>query len=105
MPGLRGHGRVGCATGGRRYTFGMAGLIIGALGHLPQQSLGGVVALTLATLCAALLATMLVSLLASMAPASAFAVSVRQEARGSLYRRLSDPDAAGRPRPRAPGAA
>jgi hypothetical protein len=84
----------------------MAGLILGALAQLPQHSLGGVFALTLATLCAALLATMLVSLLAAGSThAAPSAVSMRRQARGSDYRRLSDPDAAGRPRPRAPGAA
>jgi hypothetical protein len=33
------------------------------------------------------------------------AVSLRQRARGAAFQRLRDPDAAGRPRPRAPSAA
>ncbi|ONI86499.1 hypothetical protein ALI144C_11385 [Actinosynnema sp. ALI-1.44] len=38
-------------------------------------------------------------------PAGIRAVSLRERARRSVFLRLRDPDAAGRPRPRAPGAA
>nr|WP_042196051.1 DUF6412 domain-containing protein [Kibdelosporangium sp. MJ126-NF4]CEL22377.1 hypothetical protein [Kibdelosporangium sp. MJ126-NF4]CTQ89232.1 hypothetical protein [Kibdelosporangium sp. MJ126-NF4] len=39
------------------------------------------------------------------APALVRAVSLRERARRSVFLRLRDPDASGRPRPRAPGAA
>ncbi|MCE7002710.1 DUF6412 domain-containing protein [Kibdelosporangium philippinense] len=39
------------------------------------------------------------------APARVRAISLRERARQSVFLRLRDPDAAGRPRPRAPGAA
>lgn len=77
-------------------------LVLGVLAFLPQPSLGGVVALTLASVCLALFLT---GLVAGEPPARAATVSIRDKARRPLYRRLCDPDAAGRARPRAPGAA
>jgi hypothetical protein len=38
-------------------------------------------------------------------PARVRAISLRERARKSVFLRLRDPDASGRPRPRAPGAA
>ncbi|RSM85019.1 hypothetical protein DMH04_19405 [Kibdelosporangium aridum] len=38
-------------------------------------------------------------------PAQVRAISLQERARQSVFLRLRDPDAAGRPRPRAPGAA
>jgi hypothetical protein len=76
----------------------LAGVSMG----VAQPNLGSIVALTVAALCVALLVT---GLGGSTQVASTFAVSMRDVARRPQYRRLSDPDAAGRPRPRAPGAA
>ncbi|ALG11229.1 DUF6412 domain-containing protein [Kibdelosporangium phytohabitans] len=54
----------------------------------------------------ALLLTIRVALPApTSAPAGVRAVSLRERARRSVCLRLRDPDASGRPRPRAPGAA
>jgi Family of unknown function (DUF6412) len=76
-------------------------LVLGVFA-LAQPSLGSLVVLTVAALCVALVA---VRLGTGSTQATSVAVSLRDVRRRPRYRRLSDPDAAGRPRPRAPGAA
>jgi hypothetical protein len=76
-------------------------LVVGVLA-LAQPNLGSLVVLTVAAVCVALVAMRLGG---GTTQATSVAVSLRDVRRRPQYRRLSDPDAAGRPRPRAPGTA
>ncbi|HCT80136.1 MAG TPA: hypothetical protein DGT23_26950 [Micromonosporaceae bacterium] len=75
----------------------VAGVLAGG-----QPTVGSVLALTIAALCVAVAASGLVGM---SAPTTSFTSTLRDVVAKPLYRRQSDPDAAGRPRPRAPGVA
>jgi Family of unknown function (DUF6412) len=69
------------------------------------RDLLAITALALAGLVIALLARGRASAPAAAGPLPGRAVALREKAWRAAYQRLLDPDAAGRPRPRAPGTA
>ncbi|QNE17366.1 hypothetical protein F1D05_04825 [Kribbella qitaiheensis] len=78
-----------------------------ALGPTVNIYTGGLLAVAVLTAAAALFAVLLVSRAAASRPATApllaRATALRESTRKAAFLPLRDPDAAGRPRPRAPG--
>ena len=82
-------------------------LAMPALGPTVNIFAGGLLAVAVLTAAAALFAVLLVSHAASgrltASPLLARTTALRESTRKAAYLPLRDPDAAGRPRPRAPG--
>jgi hypothetical protein len=77
----------------------LSGLMLGLQPGFASVGLTSAVVLTIAALCAIMLMRRVIRL----QPANVAAI-VRRSRRHPVYLRQRDPDAAGRPRPRAPGA-
>ena len=82
-------------------TQGIAGVLALVIPVLDTASLAAAVLTAAALLFALLLVAR--SSASATAPLLAIATSVRDRAEQTAFLRLRDPDAAGRPRPRAPG--
>ncbi|WP_199442439.1 DUF6412 domain-containing protein [Umezawaea beigongshangensis] len=79
----------------------LPGLFTTTLVHTPAEALAAVTAL--AALTAALVAVLVVRNPPARQAVPAWSLSLRERSARTAFLRLRDPDAAGRPRPRAPG--